>query len=339
MRTLIIWLTLLTMAVAACANQSSIQNPQSKIEYLGTAALPPNFDAQGHRGARGLQPENTLPAFETALDLGVTTLELDLHYTQDGHVVIWHDPIISKDKCRLLEDATAEAPDPRNPLRRILVSQQPLDIIKVYQCDQNPEPGRFPDQQSTGTPLAGDNYHIVTLGELFDFVDNYVKSGDKSAAQVENAATVRFNIETKRDPAHPEYINDGFTGGEAGPFELAILEEINARGLADRVTIQSFDHRSLRTIRAIDENISLAALTTSGEAKVKVYYGYQFDIWSPNSNDLTIELLDDAHELGLRVIPWTVNDPALMQTLIDMGVDGLITDRPDLLLALEKEEK
>lgn len=339
MHTSIIWLTLLTIALTACTSQSAIQNPQSKINYLGTAALPPNFDAQGHRGARGLQPENTLPAFETALDVGVTTLELDLHYTQDGHVVIWHDPIISKDKCRLPEDTSAAVPDPRNPLRRILISQQSLDIIQTYQCDQNPEPGRFPSQQSTGTPLAGDNYHIITLGELFDFVDNYVKSGDKSAAQVENAAAVRFNIETKRDPAHPEYIGDGFTGGEAGPFELAILEEVSTYGLADRVTIQSFDHRSLRTIRAINENISLAALTTGGEAKVKVYYGYQFDIWSPNSNDLTPELVEEAQELGLRVIPWTVNDPALMQALIDMGVDGLITDRPDLLLALEREER
>ncbi|MCB0036636.1 MAG: hypothetical protein KDE51_21535 [Anaerolineales bacterium] len=338
MRTLRILLLATIALLSACGGEPKIENPPSKIDYIGTAALPPHFDAQGHRGARGLLPENTLPAFEAALDYGVTTLELDLHYTQDGHVVLWHDPIIDKAKCRLPEETTAAVPDPRNPLRRIFISQQSLETIQSYQCDQNPDSGRFPDQQALTMPLAGSDYRIVTLGELFDFVDNYVKSVDKSAEQVENAAAVHFNIETKRNPDHPEYIGDGFTGGEAGPFELAILEEVNTRGLTARVTIQSFDHRSLRTIREIDESIRLAALTTGGEAKVKVYYGYQFDIWSPNYNDLTLGLIEEAHELGLQVIPWTVNEPALMRALLDMGVDGIISDRPDILLTLETQE-
>lgn len=338
MRTLFIFLLAVITLLSACNGESHIENLQSKIDYVGTAALPPNFDAQGHRGARGLLPENTLPAFEAALDYGVTTLELDLHYTQDGQVVIWHDPIIDKNKCRLPEDSAIDAPDPRNPLRRIFISQQSLATIQSYQCDQNPESGRFPDQQALTMPLAGHNYRIITLGELFDFVDNYVKSVEKSAEQVENAAAVQFNIETKRNPNHPEYIGDGFTGGEAGPFEMAILEEINARGLTERVIIQSFDHRSLRTIRELDESIRLAALTTGGEAKIKVYYGYQFDIWSPNYNDLTLGLIEEAHEHGLQVIPWTVNDPAIMRALLQMGVDGLITDRPDILLTLENGE-
>lgn len=338
MRTLFFLLLATIACLSACSGQSKIEEPPSKIEYIGTAALPAHFDAQGHRGARGLLPENTLPAFEAALDYGVTTLELDLHYTQDGHVVIWHDPIIDKAKCRLPEETTAAVPDPRNPLRRIFISQQSLETIQSYQCDQNPDSGRFPDQQALTMPLAGSDYRIVTLGELFDFVDNYVESVDKSAEQVQNAAAVHFNIETKRNSDHPEYIGDGFTGGEAGPFELAILEEVNTRGLTERVTIQSFDHRSLRTIREIDESIRLAALTTGGEAKVKVYYGYQFDIWSPNYNDLTLGLVEEAHELGLQVIPWTVNEPALMRALLDMGVDGIISDRPDILLTLEYEE-
>lgn len=304
------------------------------FSYRGMGGLPDGFDAQGHRGARGLVPENTLPSFEAALDLGVTTLELDLHFTQDQQVVVWHDPVIQKDKCRLPEEADVgdDVPDPKNPLRKILVSQNDLAIIQNYQCDLNPDANRFPKQEVLDMPVSGTNYGIVTLAEIFDFVDAYAASAEKTDLQRANAATVEFNIETKRKVDHPEYIDDGFTGGEAGPFELAILEVVAERGLEDRVVIQSFDHRSLQVIRAIDPDIRLAALTTGGEAKVKVYNGYKFDIWSPRAKDLTPELLAEAQGLGLKVIPWTVNDVATMEELIEMGVDGIISDRPDLLL-------
>lgn len=307
----------------------------AEFTHIGMVNLPAEFDAQGHRGARGLLPENTLPAFEAALDLGVTTLELDLHFTQDGEVVIWHDPIIEKEKCRLVA-ANADAPDPRNPLRRIFISQQPLAVVQAYQCDSNPDPERFPEQSASATQIAGANYQIVTLRELFDFVARYADSAEKSASQRTNAERIHFNIETKRVPDHPEYIGDDFTGGTAGAFERAILAVVREYQLGERVVIQSFDHRSLRVIRAIDSEIQLAALTTRDEAKIKVYNGYQFDIWSPNYNDVTQARLAEAHELGMRVIPWTVNDSADMRRLIDWGVDGLISDRPDLLLGLER---
>ncbi|GJM40833.1 MAG: glycerophosphoryl diester phosphodiesterase [Ardenticatenaceae bacterium] len=307
----------------------------TSFTFVGTVNLPPNFDAEGHRGARGLLPENTLPAFEAALDLGVSTLEMDLHFTQDGEVVVWHDPIIEDAKCRLPDDPLdPESPDPQNPLRRIFISQQPLSVVQSYRCDLNPESDRFPGQTAVSTQLAGYNYRIITLDELFDFVEQYANSELKTDAQRNNAATVQFNIETKRDPSNPENIDDGFTGGEAGPFELAILEIVNGRSLTDRVIIQSFDHRSLRTIREIDNEIRLAALTTRGEAKVDVYAAYKFNIWSPNQRDVTAELVTKAHEEGLLVIPWTVNETEDMQQLIDLGVDGIISDYPDRLLNL-----
>lgn len=303
--------------------------------FIGTVNLPPGFDAEGHRGARGLLPENSLPAFEAALDLGVTTLELDLHFTQDGEVVVWHDPIIDDSKCHLPDDpADPEAPDPRNPLRRIFISQQPLSVVQSYRCDLNPDNERFPEQTAVSTQLAGNDYRIITLGELFDFVERYANSPLKTEAQRGNAATVQFNIETKRDPDTPENIDDGFTGGEAGPFEQAILAIVNGRSLTDRVIIQSFDHRSLRAIRDIDSEIRLAALTTGGEARLDVYAAYKFDIWSPSRRDVTPELIARAHEEGLLVIPWTVNETGDMQQLIDWGVDGLISDYPDRLLNL-----
>ena len=332
------------LLLGACGSETEPQpepepspEVESQFEFIGTAGLPAGFDAQAHRGVRGLLPENTLPGFEAALDMGATTLELDMHFTADGEVVIWHDPIIDKEKCRLSEDAPEAVPDPKNPLRRIFISQQPLATVQAYQCDLNADGNRFPDQEALNMPLTGTDYRIVTLAELFTFVEAYANSELKSEAQRENARTVEFNVETKRKPDNPEYIDDGFTGGEAGPFEEAVLATIDAFGLKDRVVVQSFDHRSLRTIREVDREIRLAALTTGGEAKVKVYNGYGFDIWSPNARDVTPALLAEAHELGLLVIPWTINDPEQMAALIELGVDGIITDRIDLLLSLKLE--
>jgi glycerophosphoryl diester phosphodiesterase len=321
------------------ANQNEVSANEEPVgmvfEFIGTAQLPSGFDVEGHRGARGLLPENTMPAFEAALDLGVTTLELDLHLTQDGEVVVWHDPIIDDAKCRLPDDpADPDAPNPKNPLRRVFISQQPLSVVQSYQCDLNADEARFPDQTPYNMPLSGSDYRIVTLNELFDFVEQYANSEQKTEAQRENAANVQFNIETKRNPDNPEYIDDGFTGGEAGPFELAILDIVNGRSLTNRVIIQSFDHRSLRVIRELDSDIRLAALTRGGEAKVQVYAGYKFDIWSPNQKDLTADLVAAAHEEGLLVIPWTVDEIEDMQRLIEWGVDGLITDYPDRLMSL-----
>jgi glycerophosphoryl diester phosphodiesterase len=248
-------------------------------------------------------------------------------------VVVWHDPIIDDSKCHLPDDPPdPEAPDPRNPLRRIFISQQPLSVVQSYRCDLNADVARFPSQTAHTMPLAGDDYRIITLVELFDFVEQYADSELKTEAQRSNAATVQFNIETKREADHPEYIDDGFTGGEAGPFELAILEIVNGRSLTPRVIIQSFDHRSLRAIRELDREIRLAALTTGGEAKLDVYAAYRFNIWSPNQRDVTAELITKAHDEGLQVIPWTVNETEAMQRLIDWGVDGIITDYPDRLL-------
>lgn len=327
---------LLGLYMVGCQLEASpVTNSGSQFEFVARSEQVADLDVQGHRGARGLLPENTLPAVEAALDLGVTTLEVDLHLTQDGQVVVWHDPIIEREKCQLPQNGNGDVPDPKNPLRRVLISQQPLAIVQQYQCDLNPDNGRFPQQQALTMPLAGAHYHIVTLTELFAFVQSYADSGEKSAAQRKNAAVVQFNIELKRVPDHPEYINDGFTGGEVALFETAVLQAVAAAGVADRVIIQSFDHRPLRLIREIDPEIRLAALTTGGEDKVEVYAAYGFNIWSPNHRDITPANVQKAHEEGLLVIPWTVNEESRMRELISLGVDGLITDRPDLLLKLK----
>jgi glycerophosphoryl diester phosphodiesterase len=302
-----------------------------------TAVSPADLDVQGHRGARGLKPENTLPAFETALDLGVSTLELDLHFTADGQVVVWHDATIDKEKCRLLPDAPAGVPDPDDvltPEEDRLIAGLDRAQLESYRCDRNPSTAQYPDQSNAPTVLAGDKYRIVTLGELFDFVDRYARSSDKTADQQATAASVAFNIETKRKPDRPETIGDGFDGTTAGPFELAVLAEITARSLTDRVVVQSFDHRSLWAIHAENAAIRLAALSVRQSVDHADLAARGASIWSPNLDAVNRDSVDQAQTAGLEVMPWTVNDPADMTRLIALGVDGLITDRPDLLLDL-----
>jgi glycerophosphoryl diester phosphodiesterase len=301
------------------------------------SAVPPDaaLDVQGHRGARGLRPENTLPAFETALDLGVSTLEFDLHLAADGNVVVWHDPVIDPNKCGLAPDAPDGTPDPDDPLTpddELMIRSLDPAQLALYRCDRNPDPGRFPDQFADSTALAGDGYSIVTLEELLDFVARYAESELKTGDQRTTASVVRFNMETKRKPDQPETIDDGFDGKHAGPFEARVLEIITARGLVDRVVIQSFDHRSLWAMHTEDPTIALAVLTRGGSVDLEDIAARGASIWSPDHEDLTGSSLEAAHRAGLEVIPWTVNEPDVMDRLVSLGVDGLISDRPDVLL-------
>lgn len=300
------------------------------------------FDVQGHRGARGLKPENTLPAFEAALDLGVSTLELDLHLTADGVVVVWHDAEIDRSKCGLRVGAEAGTPDPDDPgvgKEALRMSALTFEQLQGYQCDRNPDVDRFELQDSRPSALAGDDFGVISLVELFEFVENYSRSEVKTEAQRENAARVYFNLETKRKPDQPETINDGFDGENPGQFELEILKQIEEYSLRERAVIQSFDHRSLWAIHSVDDEIRLAALTARGRPHVDEFASAGADIWSPDYRVLTAALVEEAQEAGLQVIPWTVNEAPLMEALIEMGVDGLISDRPDLLMDVVGGEK
>lgn len=297
-----------------------------------TAAPRGEIDIQGHRGARGLKPENTLPSFEAALDLLVTTLELDMHFSLDGVPVIWHDPVVHRDKCRLDANAVIDAPDPDvADESELAIAALTVEQLGAYQCDRNPDPGRFPEQTDDATQLAGADYRIIPLAELFEFVDRYASADDKTSEQRSNAAGVQFNIETKRDPDIPETINDGFDGENAGAFELAVIAAVEDANLVDRVTVQSFDHRSLRAARAAEPRLQIAALTRRNEAFDPEFATFA-DIWSPDYRSLSADSIGAAHEAGLLVIPWTVNDSDDMTRLIGLGVDGLISDRPDLAM-------
>jgi glycerophosphoryl diester phosphodiesterase len=284
------------------------------------------FDLQGHRGARGLAPENTLPAFARALAIGVTTLELDVGLTGDGVLVVAHDRRLNPDIVR--------GPDGRWLAGRTRTIRE-LTFHELGRYDVGRlRPGsdysrRFPDQRRM------DGVRIPKLEEVFEL------------ARRAHNDEVRFNIETKLSPLAPEET--------AGPeeFARALIAAVRAAGVERRTIIQSFDWRTLAIAQREAPEIATAYLSSDadtvrdvGSAPSPWTNGIRFAdhgsvpkmvkaaggrIWSPDHRDLTAALVKEAHGLGLAVLPWTVNDPPDMARLIDWGVDGIITDYPDRL--------
>lgn len=321
MRLFRVALLAVTLVIAGCAEgESLLENSEPPITVE-------TWDVQGHRGARGVRPENTLPSFELALDVGVTTLELDLHLSADGVPVIWHDPEIDSDKCTNGDPALPAVED--EPPVRVLT----VDQLQTYICNQNPDKGKYPDQTAERGALTGDSYGIATLAALFEMVAEYSESNDKGAEQRSNASTVQFNVELKRDPRNPETIGDSFDGTTPGEFETAVAAVISDWGYEDRVVVQSFDHRSLWAIHTIVPTVRLAALTRDDVPDFAELAELGASIWSPKYSVLARSRVADARQAGLDVIPWTVNEQDAVCSLLDMGTAGIITDRPDLALA------
>jgi glycerophosphoryl diester phosphodiesterase len=263
------------------------------------------FDLQGHRGARGLAPENTLQAFATALSIGVTTLELDTGVTKDGVVVIHHDRRLNPDIARGPDGRWVEAPAP-------LIHELSFEELRRYDVGRL-RPGskiaeQFPDQQ------PADGARVPALAELFELVE---KAGN---------TTVRFSIETKLGPQAPEETL------APEPFARAVIGEIRKAGLEERTSIQSFDWRTLQVVEREAPAIATVYLTgrkRDGGSQPKAVHAAGGRIWSPYFVEMDSASVVEARALGLRVIPWTVNEPAAIERVLDLGVDGLITDFPD----------
>jgi glycerophosphoryl diester phosphodiesterase len=293
------------------------------------------FDLQGHRGARGLRPENTLPSFEAALDACASTIETDLHLTRDGVVVLYHDSRLS---------ACCSVPA---ELAGALVSGLTLADLRRCRADRNPDPGRFSDQKTDVTPLARlyaekeglEPYAIPTLQDLFRFTAAYAgnlgRQAGKTQGQRLRAAELRFDLELKRVPLYPETINDGFDGRSPGQLENQVLAAVRAAGVVDRTTVRSFDHRSVRVLIDSEPGLWAAALVADtlplDPGDLARHAGAC--LYCPSYAFVDDDLVRRAHGAGLRVVPWTVNDPDLWQRLLDAGVDGLTTDYPDRLAA------
>jgi glycerophosphoryl diester phosphodiesterase len=306
---------------------------------------PSRFDLQAHRGGLGLVTESTLDAFANALELGVTTLELDVQITEDMKAVVTHDRQVSAAKCR--DTGPAFAGDPEYPYVGDYVRNLTLAQVRTLACDK-PLP-QFPAQRV----VAGARMPLLT--DVFALVRCY------------GADKVRLNVETKVEAGAPEQT------APREQFVQIVARQVREARLLDRVTIQSFDWGALMRMREVEPRLPLVALTNGdflqvgqpgaspwlggidvddfGGSLVAAAASFGADAISPvhgNPQDgkvgdpsyrpyTTPALVAEAHESGLTVIPWTVDDPATMASLMDAGVDGLITDYPDRLRALMAE--
>ena len=294
------------------------------------------FHLQGHRGARGLRPENTLPSFEAALDCGVNSVETDLHRTRDGAIVLYHDFARSGAVCRAVSPPT----DSRS--ESATIRDLTLSEIRRFVADHNPHPDLFPEQQPSTTPLShwfADErgfapYAIPTLADLFTFVAAYAGEPGarfgKSDGQRERAGRLVFDLEIKRLP---------FEETDAGPLIEALLESVRAAELVGRVVVRSFDHRIVREARRREPELTGGVLVAGTAPVDPVDLARKADaqIYCPDYRFLDAEQVRALRSEGVRVLPWTANEPEAWARLVEWGVDGITTDYPDRLGAWLRE--
>jgi glycerophosphoryl diester phosphodiesterase len=302
----------------------------------------PDFDIQAHRGGRALRPENTLSAFAHAVDLGADTLEMDLAVTRDRVLVVSHDyrlnPMITRGPDGEFLDENA----------RILIRDLDFQQLQDYSVGEIRRGSDYWYNFRDQALVPGEK--IPSLSQVFELVESL------------GAQTVRFNLEIKTYPPFPEYTID------YRDFVGLVLASIREHGFEARVTIQSFDWRTLEAVKELAPDIPVACLAVmnfsidgarynlqpGGEGPSPWLAGLDFDdygsipalvhafaadILSPYYREIDQQDVEEAHRLGLKVIPWTVNDQRIMKKLIDWGVDGIITDTPDSLIQVFNESK
>ena len=308
---------------------------------------PEGFDLQAHRGGLGLVVESTPASFSNALELGVSTLELDVQITEDHQAVVTHDRKVSGAKCRDTGPATAD--DPEYPYVGKYIVNLTLAQVRTLDCGSQTLP-QFPGQR----PSPGARMPLLT--EVFDIVKRH------------RADKVWMNVETKVEAGAPE---------ETAPreeFVRIVSRQVRESGLAERISIQSFDWGSLMRMREVAPELPIVALTNgqqflqAGQPGASPWLGgididdFDGDLvaaadsfgadaispvhGSPQNGKVTDpdyvpyttkSMVRDAHKAGMKVIPWTVDDAPTMNKLMDDGVDGLITDYPDRLREVMKQ--
>lgn len=270
----------------------------------------PAFDLEGHRGCRGLMPENSIPAMLRAIDLGVTTLEMDAVITADKKVILSHEPFFNHEITTRPGGGEVSATEEKelNIYRMTFAETQGYDVgIK-------PHP-RFPKQEKIKAvkPL---------LSDVIEDVEAYIR--------VKKTRRVFYNIETKSMPS-----TDSVFHPAPEEFVKLLMEVISKKRVTDRVIIQSFDYRTLRIVHQQYPQIKTAALVEDFDKKsvqdLVKELGFVPTIYSPHYSLVNESLLSDCRALQMKVIPWTVNDKTIFDKLKGMGVDGIITDYPNLI--------
>jgi glycerophosphoryl diester phosphodiesterase len=267
------------------------------------------FDKQGHRGSRGLMPENTWPAMRTALDLNVTTLEMDIAFTKDKKAVLSHEPWFGKDITTKPDGSYMGEREER----KFNIYWMTYDDVKTFDVGLKPHP-RFPRQQKMKAvkPL---------LTDVLDSVQQYMMTRRRPMPN--------FNIETKTVP-----LFDGVFAPKPEEFIELIVAILKEKGVIDRATIQSFDFRTLQYLHQKYPDVKTAMLIEATDKRsfddqVKEL-GFTPTVYSPAYEIVTADLIKKCKKKNMKIIPWTVNEKEKIEELKKMGVDGIITDYPDL---------
>lgn len=340
------WKKVLAIGAAALmlsgfANIADMNQAEAKVAFGKTVGL------EAHRGGRDARPENTLISYAYALELGVDVLEGDMQMTKDGHIVMSHNPFIAP--------WLAKGPDGKYVEKDFQYDIRLMTLDEVKKFDVGTMNPKYPGWEGYydghgKTQISVPGTKIPTLEEVFELANAYGNT------------KVKFDIETKSyaDPLDPGYKNNT----DPAVFAKKVVEIVKKYNMEDRVIIQSFDWRTIKEVKKIAPNITTAALVNEepswgwmegcylkiGDKKPspwlagininnKPYYGNYVkaahdvgaDVVAPYYGELSPNLVAEAHDLGMKVAAWTVNDPKDMNMLIDMGVDVILSDKPWIL--------
>lgn len=298
----------------ACSSNKKVSNNNQSIAKPPSGGLGA-FDKQGHRGCRGLMPENTIPAMLKALDLGVTTLEMDIAFTKDSVAILSHEPFFNHEISSFLvinygtrREYIEEAKEKNYNIYKITFAE-----TQQYDVGLKPHP-RFPQQQKIAV-------HKPSLAAVFDSVRNYMMTRRRPLPY--------FNIETKTQPA-----TDNIYHPAPEAFVDMLMKVIDEKQVRDFVTIQSFDIRTLQYLHKKYAAVSTALLIEDYDKRTLEVQlkelGFTPSIYSPHYSLVTDELIKKCHLQKIKVIPWTVNDKKEIERLKALGVDGIISDYPNL---------
>lgn len=293
-------LMLLIALIFACHAVKKVADP-----------LLPAFDTEGHRGCRGLMPENTIPAMMKALELGVTTLEMDAVITKDKQVILSHEPFFNHEITTTPDGRYVTEAEERN----LNIYKMNFAQTQTFDVGLKPHP-RFPDQRrlKASKPLLSD---VIENAEAF--------------RKLKDNKSFFYNIETKTQPT-----TDNLYHPAPEEFVNILMKVINNAKISNRVIIQSFDFRTLKIIHKKYPEVKTAALVEDFDKRpveeILASLGFTPTVYSPAYELVTKELVEKCHKRQIKVIPWTVNDKAAIDAVKALGVDGIISDYPDRVL-------
>ncbi len=272
----------------------------------------PKFYKEGHRGTRGLMPENTIPAMIKGIEVGANVIEVDVYITKDGQVLIAHDPYINP-AISLLPGGREV---PKDSAKNYIWHQMDYADIRKIDVGMKVFPS-FPHQQKIPA-------YMPLLGELIDSVEQYTRS--------HHLPGIIYNIEIKSDPKY-----DGIYQPAPAVLVKAVMDVVQSKKIGNRFYLQSFDMRPLQEIKRSYPSVRIGFLTGTNTETVQSNIknlGFVPDIYSPHYKLVTAEVVATCKAQGMKLVPWTVNTKEEIKALVDLGVNGIITDYPDLLQGL-----